>query len=72
MKISIVAGGKAARNAAIAGRHAMTEPMRKIRSIGPDIEWWDVNEVQIPGTKIGLWRAFLDTLDTTTERNAQE
>ena len=26
--------------------------MRKTRSIGQDIErWWEVNEVQIPGTK---------------------
>jgi hypothetical protein len=49
-----VARGNAARNAAISGRHAMTKPMRKIRSIGQDIEWWDVNEVQIPGTKIEL------------------
>jgi hypothetical protein len=37
--------------------------MRKIRSIGQDIEWWwKVNEVQIPGTKIALYRAFLDSL----------
>jgi len=29
MKISMVARGRAARNAAISGRHAMTKPMRK-------------------------------------------
>ncbi len=40
----------------------MTKSMRKTRSIGRDIEGWDVSEVQIPGTKIGLWRSFLDTL----------
>jgi len=28
--------------------------MQKTRSIGQDIDWWDVNEVQIPGTKIEL------------------
>ena len=48
----MVARGKPVRNAVISGRRAMTEPMRKIRSIGQNIEWWDVNEVQIPGTKI--------------------
>ena len=37
--------------------------MRKTRSIGQDIErWWKVNEVQIPGTKDALYRAFLDSL----------
>ena len=37
--------------------------MRNIRSIGQDIEWWwKVNEVQIPGTKNALYRAFLDSL----------
>ena len=50
----MVALGKAVRNAVIAGRGAMTKPLRKIQSIGQDIEWWDVNEVQIPGTKIDL------------------
>ena len=54
--------GKAAKTAGISGHHAITKSMRKTRSIGRDIEGWDVNEVQIPGTKIGLWRAFLDTL----------
>ncbi len=48
----------------ISGHHAMTKSMRKTRSIGRDIEGWDVSEVQIPGTKIGLWRSFLDTLGT--------
>ena len=46
--------GKAAKNAGISGRHAITKSMRKIRSIGRDIAGWDVNEVQIPGTTIGL------------------
>jgi hypothetical protein len=37
--------------------------MRKTRPIGQDIErWWKVNEVQIPGTKDALYRAFLDSL----------
>jgi hypothetical protein len=41
----------------------MTKGRRKIRSIGQDIErWWKVNEVQIPGTKNALYRAFLDSL----------
>jgi len=40
--------------------------MRKTRSIGQDIEWWwKVNEVQIPGTKNALYRAFLDSLGVT-------
>jgi hypothetical protein len=47
----------------ISGRREMTEPMQKIRSIGQNIEWWDVHEVQILGTKIERERAFLDTLD---------
>jgi hypothetical protein len=53
MRINMVARGKAVRNAVISGRRAITEPMRKIQSIGQDIEEWNVvNEVQIPGTKI--------------------
>jgi hypothetical protein len=37
--------------------------MPKTRSIGHDIErWWEVNGVQIPGTKNALYRAFLDSL----------
>jgi hypothetical protein len=37
--------------------------MRKTRSIGHGIEWWwQVNEVQISGTKNALYRAFLDSL----------
>jgi hypothetical protein len=37
--------------------------MRKTRAIGHEIErWWKVNEVQIPGTKDALYRAFLDSL----------
>ena len=50
----MVALGKAASNAVISGRRVMTKPMRKTLSIGQDIEGWDVNEVQIPGTKIEL------------------
>ena len=50
----MVARGKAARNAVISGHRAMTKPLRKTLSIGQDIEGWDVNEVQIPGTKIEL------------------
>jgi len=51
----MVARGKAVRNAVISGRRAMTKPMRKILSIGQDIEGWNaVHEVQIPGTKIAL------------------
>src|SRR6266849_3916909 len=55
--------GKAVRSAVSSGRHEMTKGMRKTRSIGQDIEWWwKVNEVQIPGTKNALYRAFLDSL----------
>ena len=36
--------------------------MRKTPSIGQDIEWNVVNEVQIPGNEFGLKMAFLDTL----------
>ena len=55
MKINMVARGKAVRNAVISGRHEITKPMRKIPSIGQDIEGWDVvTEVQIVGTKIEL------------------
>ena len=50
----MVARGKAARNAVSSGHREITKPMRKTRSIGQDIEGWDVNEVQIPGTKIEL------------------
>ena len=50
----MVARGKAVRNAVISGRRAITKPMRKTRSIGQDIEGWEVNEVQIPDTKIEL------------------
>ena len=50
----MVALGKAVSNAVISGRREITKPMRKTPSIGQDIEWWNVNEVQIPGTKIEL------------------
>jgi hypothetical protein len=63
MRTSMAALGKAVRSAVSSGRHEMTKGMRKTRSIGPDIEWWwKVNEVQIPGTKNALYRAFLDSL----------
>jgi hypothetical protein len=54
MKINMVAHGKAVRNAERSGRHEITNVMRRTPSIGRDIDWWDVNEVQIPGTKIKL------------------
>ena len=54
MRISMVGLGKVVRNAVISGRHAITKPMRRTPSIGQNIEGWDVNEVQIPGTKIEL------------------
>ena len=63
MRISMAALGKAVRSAVSSGRHEITKGMRKTRSIGPDIEWWwKVTEVQIPGTKNALYRAFLDSL----------
>ena len=46
------ARGKAVRNAVISGRREITKPMPKTQSIGQDIEEWEMNEVQIPGTKI--------------------
>lgn len=55
--------GKAVRNAGISGRHVMTKRMRKIPSIGQNIERWERDEVHIPGTKIALERAILDALD---------
>ena len=59
----MAARGKAVSSAVSSGRHETTKGMRKIQSIGQDIEWWwKVNEVQIPGTKNALDRAFLDSL----------
>ena len=46
--------GKVVSNAVISGRHEITRSMRRIQSIGQDIEAWDVKEAQIPGTKIEL------------------
>ena len=46
--------GKAVSNAVLSGHREITKPMRRIQSIGRDIEGWDVNEVQIPGTKIEI------------------
>ena len=63
MRISTVVLGKAVRNAGISGRHVITKLMRKIQSIGQNIERWERDEVQIPGTKIALERAILDALD---------
>src|SRR6266436_2609980 len=63
MRTSMAALGKAVRSAVSSGRHEMTKGMRNTRSIGQDIEWWlKVSEVQIPGTKNALYRAFLDSL----------
>jgi hypothetical protein len=45
--------GRAVRTAVIFGRHEMTKPMRKTRSIGHDTEG-DGDQVPIPGTKIDL------------------
>ena len=50
----MVARGKAVSNAVISGHREITKPMRKTLSIGQDIEGWETNEVQIPGTKIEL------------------
>jgi hypothetical protein len=54
--------GKAVRHAGISGRHVMTKLRRKIQAIGQNMERWERDEVQIPGTKIALERAILDTL----------
>ena len=62
MRISTVVLGKAVRNAGISGRHVITKLMRKIQSIGQNIEPWERDKVQMPGTKIALERAILDTL----------
>ena len=50
----MAAHGKAVRSAVISGRREITRPMQKTRSLGQNIERWDDNEVQIPGTKIAL------------------
>ena len=62
MRISTVVRGKAVRNAGISGRHVITKLMRKIQSIGQNIEPWERDKVQMPGTKIALERAILDAL----------
>jgi hypothetical protein len=62
MRINTVALGKAVRNAEISGRHVITKLMRKIQSIGQNMERGERDEVQIPGTKIALERAILDAL----------
>ena len=54
MRINMVDRGKAVSNAVSAGHRELTKPLRKIQSMGRDIEGWDVNEVQIPGTKIEI------------------
>lgn len=47
--------GQAASDAVIAGRRAITKPMRTTLSIGQDIAGGKaVHEAQIPGTQIGL------------------
>jgi hypothetical protein len=66
----MAARGKAVSSAVSSGRHEMTKGRRKTRSIGQNIErWWKVNEVQIPGTKNALYRAFLDSLKSQTIYN---
>jgi hypothetical protein len=62
MRISTVVLGKAVSNAGIAGRHVRTKLLQKIPSIGQNIERWERDEVQMPGTKIALERAILDAL----------
>ena len=62
MRISTVVLGKAVSNAEISGHHVITKLMRNIQSIGQNIERWERDKVQIPGTKIALERAILDTL----------
>jgi hypothetical protein len=52
MRINTVALGRAARNAAISGLSEITRAMRKTPSIGQVIEWREVDEGQILGTKI--------------------
>ena len=54
--------GKRVSNAVSSGRRKSTKPMRNIRSMCRDIERRDVNEGQIPGTKIEPQRPLLDTL----------
>ena len=68
----MAARGTAVRSAVSSGRHEITKGMRKTRAIGQDIEWWwKVNEVQIPGTKNALYRAFLDSLAQVCYSNVQ-
>ena len=44
--------------------------MWQARSIGPNMEWgWKSNEVQIPGTKNALYKAFLDSLLCTYDHD---
>jgi hypothetical protein len=54
--------GKPVRNAESSGHRKSTKRMRNIRSMCRDIEWWEVNEVQIPGNKIEPQWPLLDTL----------
>jgi hypothetical protein len=63
MRISTVVPGKAVSNAGISGRHVITRLMQTIQSIGQNIERWERDEGQIPGTKIALERAILDALN---------
>jgi hypothetical protein len=50
MRTNMVALGNAVRSAVISGRREITKPMPKTPSIGQDIEEWEMNEVQIPGS----------------------
>lgn len=54
--------GKPVSHAERSGRRKSTKRMWNIRSMCRDIEWREVNEVQIPGNKIEPRWPFLDTL----------
>ena len=63
MRIGMVGLGRVVRNAVISGRREIIKPMRRIPSIGPDIEAWaPCHEAQIGGTENRLYKALLDTL----------
>jgi hypothetical protein len=59
IRISTAGLGQVVNNAAISGRHEITNSMQRTQLIGQDIE------VQITDTKIALYRAILDTLNFT-------
>src|ERR1700674_5149024 len=55
--------GKPVSNAESSGHRKSTKRMRNIHSMCRDMEWWEVNEIQIPGNKIEPQWPFLDTLE---------